>query len=140
LRLQELAEKYGVDPVEVQFMLMRDLKKTVDNEIGKPRSRRSKQFFEAQKQLCEIAKEVAPYVHSRRAAVEVSDETLRPTVITAPPKIADSKEWLEMYRPKSGDAAPALPQVLKPVVDTLDALDEADAVIAEVNRKMMGNG
>jgi hypothetical protein len=139
LRLQELAEKYGVDPVEVQFMLMRDLKKTVDNEIGKPRSRRSKQFFEAQKQLCEIAKEVAPYVHSRRAAVEVSDETPRLTVITAPPKIADSKEWLEMYRPKSGDAAPALPPVLKPVVDTLDALDETDAVIAEINRKMMGN-
>jgi hypothetical protein len=104
LRLQELSEKYGVDPVEVQYMIMMDLKKTVDNEINKPRSRRSKRYFEAEAKLCEVAKEVAPYVHSRRAAVTTVDETPRLTVIRAPEGVVGTQEWLATYAPKHDDA------------------------------------
>jgi len=104
LRLQELSEKYGVDPVEVQYVIMMDLKKTVDNEINKPRSRRSKRYFEAEAKLCEVAKEVAPYVHSRRAAVTTVDETPRVTVIRAPEGIVGTQEWLATHAPKRDDA------------------------------------
>jgi hypothetical protein len=142
-RLMELSEKYGVDPVEVQFMLMRDLKKTVDHEINKPRSRRSKQFFEAQKQLCEIAKEVAPYVHSRRAAVEVSDETPRLTVIRAPERIESSEEFLRVYGPKRDEAVndrPAASAAVRRLEDTyrvargLDGVDAQD-ILREASKK-----
>src|SRR5215467_2925356 len=94
LRLQELSEKYGVDPIEVQYIIMKDLKRTVDNEIGRPRSRRSKRYFEAEQKLCEVAKEVAPYVHSRRAAITTEDTTPRLTVIRAPEVVATSQAWL----------------------------------------------
>src|SRR5215471_16733239 len=100
VRLQELSEKYGCDPVEMQYIIMADLKKTVDNELGRPRSRRSKRYFEAEAKLCEVAKEVAPYVHSRRAAVTTVDETPRLTVIRAPEGVVGTQEWLATYAPK----------------------------------------
>jgi hypothetical protein len=104
LRLQELADKYGVDPVEAMFIIMHDLSKTVNNEANKPRSRRSKQYLDAERMLIDVAKECAPYVHSRRAAVTTVDETPRLTVIRAPDHAGDTATWLAKFGPKRDDA------------------------------------
>src|SRR5689334_876950 len=100
LRLMELSEKYGCDPVEVQFIIMRDLLKTVSNELNKPRSRRSKQYLEAEAKLCDVAKQVAPYVPSGRAAITTPDTTPRLTVIPAPGQVTTTEAWLAMHGPK----------------------------------------
>jgi hypothetical protein len=98
--LRDMAALHGVEPLEMQFMIIADLNKTYQNEVGKPRSRRSKQFFEAEAQLSRLLAEVTPYLHGKRANITTVDETPRITVIRAPAAIPDSKEWLEKYRPR----------------------------------------
>jgi hypothetical protein len=141
LRLQELSEKYGVDPVEMQYIIMADLKKSVDNELGRPRSRRSKRYFEAEAKLCEVAKEVAPYVHSRRAAVTTVDETPRITVIRSPEKLSDLQVWLAKFGPQRDEMANERPPAASEAVERLQAtykiaeaigVDSASAVIKQV--------
>jgi hypothetical protein len=126
LRLQELADKYGVDPVEAMFIIMHDLSKTVNNEANKPRSRRSKQYLDAERMLIDVAKECAPYVHSRRAAVTTVDETPRLTVIRAPDQAGTTAAWLAKYGPRHDSSINDRPVIpfAKNLGDPLSIADE----------------
>jgi hypothetical protein len=126
-RLIELSEKYGVDPIECQWIVMKDLMKTVSNEIDRPRSRRSKQYLEAETKLCEVAKEISPYVYSKRAAITTEDTTPRLTVIRGPEKVSGTKDWLAIYGPKHDDAINDRPE--QPIIQNLRlALDASDTL------------
>jgi hypothetical protein len=109
--LREMAAKHGVDVVEMQIMMIRDLKKTYDNEVNKPRSRRSKQFLEAEDKLMKLTAELTPYFQGRLSNVTVTDENPRPMVIRAPETIIDTQAWLEMYRPKTINNSIASPAI-----------------------------
>ena len=122
--VRDLAAQYGVEPLEIQYMMIRDLKKTYDNEISKPRSRRSKQFFEVEAHLAKMLAEVTPYLHGKRANITTVDETPRLTVIRAPQTISDSQAWLEANRPKHLNApAPEL-RIVKNVRSALATAEQ----------------
>jgi hypothetical protein len=139
--LREMAAKHGVDVVEMQIMMIRDLKKTYELEINKPRSRRSKQFFAAETQLAKMLSELTPYFQGKLSNVTVTDETPRLTVVRAPEVISDTQAWLAAYKPKLVDATPAndRPRAASPVIEqalnTLDALDQAET---EIEKLMSG--
>ena len=127
--LREWAAKHGVDVVEIQLMIAADLKKTCNNEITKPRSRRSKRFFEAEDKLIKVCQELTPYVQGKLSNVTVTDETPRLTVIRGPETIGDSQAWLSKFGPARNDAAndrPALPFVksVRAALEIADGLDE----------------
>jgi hypothetical protein len=127
--LRDKAEELGVDVVELQLRIIKDLKKTYDNEVGKPRSRRSKQFTEVEKMLVKMNDDIMPYLHGKLSNVTVTDETPRLTVIRAPETISDTKAWLEKYKPKTIDngsnASPAIERLQK-TVDMADKLGITD--------------
>lgn len=85
---------------------MAEAQKTYDRELAKPPSRRSKSFNEAKAELRQLANDVAPYLHGKKANITTVDETPRITVIRAREKISDTKQWLETYGPKQLDAEP----------------------------------
>jgi hypothetical protein len=99
--LREMAAQHGVDVVEMQVMICADLQKTYNNEKSKPRSRRSKQFFDAEEKLMKVTAELTPYFAGKLSNVTVTDETPRITVIRAPGTISDGQAWLEKYEPKN---------------------------------------
>ena len=136
--VRELAAQHGVEPLEMMFMMIRDLKKTYDNEVGKPRSRRSQQFFAVEDRLSKLLAETVPYLHGKRANITTVDETPRVTVIRAPKPISDTQAWLEEYGPKRDDTAPVLSfsRNLKQSFDTAEALnvDDANQISIEAKR------
>jgi hypothetical protein len=123
--LRDMAARHGVDVVEMQVMMIRDLKKTYDNEVSKPRSRRSRQFLEAEDKLMKLTAELTPYFQGKLSNVTVTDESPRPMVIRAPDTISDTSTWLEMYRPKS-PAPSVLPIVPKRSLDIADGVGTDD--------------
>jgi hypothetical protein len=125
--VRELAAQYGVEPLEIQYMMIRDLKKTYDHEINKPRSRRSKQFFDVEAHLAKMLAEVTPYLHGKRANITTVDETPRLTVIRAPAPISDSQAWLEAYGPQRAavnDQPTPVQAFAKNLKNTLDIADD----------------
>jgi hypothetical protein len=109
LALRDMAAKHGVDVIEIQVMICADLARTYNNEIGKPRSRRSRQFFDTEDKLIKVTSELTPYFQGKLSNVTVTDETPRITVIRSPETIPDSQAWLDKYKPKAIDAKPVLP-------------------------------
>jgi hypothetical protein len=103
--LRELAAQHGVDPIEMRMILVKDLWKACQNELERPRSRRSKQYFQAEIQLDKFLAELTPYLHGKLSNVTVADETPRITVIRAPEPISDSQKWLEECRPQNFNRA-----------------------------------
>jgi hypothetical protein len=126
--LRDKAEELGVDVVELQLRMIKDLKKTYDNEVGRPRSRRSKQFLEAEKMLAKMNGELLPYLYGKLSNVTVTDETPRIAVIRAPETISDTSTWLEKYKPKTIDDSIASPAIerLQKTVDMADKLGITD--------------
>jgi hypothetical protein len=111
--LRDKAEELGVDVVELQLRIIKDLQKTYDNEKNKPRSRRSKQFMEVEKMLVKMNDDIMPYLHGKLSNVSVTDETPRISVIRAPETISDTEAWLEAHRPKTINGTTASPAVEK---------------------------
>jgi hypothetical protein len=127
--LRDKAEELGVDVVELQLHMIKDLKKTYDNEVKRPRSRRSNQFLQTEEMLRKMSAELMPYLHGKISNVNVTDETPRLAVIRAPETITDTKAWLEKYKPKTIDngsnASPAIERLQK-TVDMADKLGITD--------------
>ena len=73
--VRDLAAQHGVDVIVMRIMLLKDCFKTIENEIGKPRSRRSKQFFQAEEMANKHLTELTPYMHGKLSNVTVTDET-----------------------------------------------------------------
>jgi hypothetical protein len=134
--LRERAEELGVDPLEILMLRMKDLKTVCDREISKPPSRRSNIFRESQKELCQLATELAPYLHGKRANITTVDETPRMTVIRAPEVITDTQEWLKVYGPKRLDAEPQPTPIVAAVKRSLEyaeaaGVDDAQKIVNE---------
>jgi hypothetical protein len=130
--LRDLATSHGVEPFEMQILMIKDMYKTYNNETNKPRSR-SKMFFAVEERLAKLLAEVTPYLHGKRANITTVDETPQHFVIHAPAPISNSQDWLEKCRPKRDDAVNERPRAASPVIqqalDIADALDDAEAVI-----------
>ena len=131
--LRDRAAAHGVDVVEMRIMLLKDAFKTIDNEIGKPRSRRSKHYFAAVAEADKHLSELTPYLHGKLSNVTVADATPRLTVIRAPEVISSGQEWLEKFRPRRGDMANERPpatlafaQSLKATLEIADELGISD--------------
>jgi len=131
--LRDLAAKHGVDVVEMQMMICADLKKTYDNEKSKPRSRRSKQFFEAEDKLIKVTQELTPYVAGKLSNITVTDETPRLTVIRAPEPVGDSQAWLAKFSPNRDDNEVPAVRALRVAMDRADQLDvtDPDEIVSE---------
>jgi hypothetical protein len=138
--LREMAAQHGVDVVELQVMICRDLAKTYKNEASKPRSRRSKQFFDAEEKLMKVTAELTPYFQGKLSNVTVTDETPRMTVIRVPEQISNSQEWLEKYRPKPGDAPAQVVAFAKNLKKTLDiandlGIQDVKKIVSEAKKR-----
>ena len=85
--------------------------------MAKPSRRRNpKKIEKAEEMILRYNIEALPYVRPKYQAITTKDETPRLTVIRAPGKISDTKQWLEIYGPKQPDAEP----VSIPAVDGSD--------------------
>jgi len=139
--LRDMAEMHGVDVIEMRMLLLKDCFKTIENEIGKPRSRRSKQYLKAEELAHKHLEALTPYLHGKLANVTVDAEVLHiPTVIRAPETISVTQEWLAKYGPPKDavNEPPGLPfaNSLKKSLDTAEALGIDDpAEIVEDARK-----
>jgi hypothetical protein len=139
LALREMAAKHGVDVLEIQVMIVADLMKSYDNEVNKPRSRRSKQWFGVEEKLLKVCPELSPYFQGKLSNVTVTDETPRITVIRSPETISDSQAWLDKYKPKALDARPVT-QFAQNVKRALTVADQiggdigADEIFSEARK------
>lgn len=139
--VRDLAAQHGVDVIEMRIMLLKDCFKTIKNEIGKPRSRRSKQYFQAEEMGNKHLTELTPYLHGKLANVSVDAEVSHiATVIRAPEAIPDSKAWLEKYGPKRDDAVNAVLPFVKNLRDSASdadklGIDDANAILNEAKRR-----
>jgi hypothetical protein len=127
--VRDLAAEHGVDVIEMRIMLLKDCFKSIENEIGKPRSRRSKQFFQAEEMANKHLSELTPYLHGKLSNVTVTDETPRLTVIRAPETVGSSTAWLDKFAPKidatinDRQAIPPIP-FARSLANTMDMADE----------------
>jgi hypothetical protein len=72
-----MAAKHGVDVLEMQILMVKDLKKSYDLEIKTPRSRRKQQWFEVEERLSKLT----PYFAGKLSNLTINDESPRQTVI-----------------------------------------------------------
>jgi hypothetical protein len=122
--LRDQAASHGVDVVEMRMILLKDCFKTINNEIGRPRSRRTRHYLQAEEMAHKHLDALMPYLHGKLSNVTVTDETPRELVIRAPDKIASTEAWLIAHGPKI-DAAikPVLP-IVRHLSNTLDLADD----------------
>jgi hypothetical protein len=114
LAIREMAAKHGVDVLEMQVLMVADLKKSYDFEVNRPRSRRSKQFFTVEDKLAKMLEALTPYFYGRMHAVDVTAEATRTMVIRTPETIRDKNAWLDKYAPKDITPEPAKIEPPKP--------------------------
>jgi len=146
--VRDLAAAHGVDVIEMRILLLKDSWKTVENEFGKPRSRRSKQYFAAVAETDKHLAELTPYLHGKLSNVTVDNESsLRLMVIRAPEVVATSQAWLEKYGPKRDDVVndrPTLPFVKnsRASLDTATAvgIDDAGEIVNEAIKQTKLDG
>jgi hypothetical protein len=136
--IRDMAAQHGVDVMEIQMMICADLLKTYSNEASKPRSRRSKRFFEAEEKLMKLTETTTKYFHGPLSNVTITDETPRLTVIRAPEAVASSQDWLAKYGPKRDDMANEVPFVrnLRLSLNAADDLgiDDAGSIVDEAKK------
>jgi hypothetical protein len=140
--VRDLAAAHGVDVIEMRILLLKDCMKSVQSELGRPRSRRSKVFFQAEEMANKHLTELTPYLHGKLSNITVADETPRITVIRGPEAISDTQAWLANYGPGRDVAVndrPAVPFVrnLRESLDTAEALgiNDASAIVNEAQKR-----
>jgi hypothetical protein len=126
--VRDLAAAHGVDVIEMRLILLKDCWKSIEHEIGKPRSRRSKHYLQAEEMANKHLTELTPYMHGKLSNINLEGQIEHATmVIRAPETIADNKAWLQKYGPKGDPAINEKPQL--PFEKSLDkSLNAADAL------------
>jgi hypothetical protein len=99
--LIEKAAELDLDVMGLQFAMIKDLEKSYRGELNRPRNRRSKLWNSVEQRLSEKLDAVSPYLYRRLRDTTVDGPAVAvSTVIRAPEKLSDTKEWLEKYGPK----------------------------------------
>jgi hypothetical protein len=127
--VRDLAAQHGVDVIEMRTLLLKDCWKSIQLEIGKPRSRRSKRYLQAEEMANKHLTELTPYLHGKLSNIQLEGEiTHIPTVIRAPATIANSQAWLTAYGPRRDGPVNDIPfaKSLKTSLDTADSLGITD--------------
>jgi hypothetical protein len=127
---KELAAEYG-DPLRDLYQKRNRWQLVYEEQMAKPSRRRNfKKLAEAEEKIRQYNNDILPYDRPKFTAINHSGSAAPvPTVIRAPAPIADSREWLEKYRPKTIEPKPELPFVsnVKSALATAEQLGLDDA-------------
>jgi hypothetical protein len=145
--LAALVRKYKLSPLESHFKQREHWFAVLDAEMVKSsRHRHAAKVKEAREWIFRLNEAMAPYVHPKHQSITSQAEVKQiQMAIRAPEPISDSQEWLRQCKPANLDSdrpvplAPALRQYVEKMDQEQAALDDADAVIADINRRMGGH-
>jgi hypothetical protein len=119
-----------------------------DDQMSRPSRRRNiHKIREAEAAILKYDVEALPYTAPRYQAIAMQSEVKQVSTVIRVPDVEfkSNQEWLEYYRPKNVDpdkatpVAPALQKFVDEMNEASDALDTADAVIADMRGRQQGN-
>jgi hypothetical protein len=156
--LSALVKKYKLSPLESQFKQREHWQDLLDKQMSiSSRHRNAKLVREAREWIFRLNEAMAPYVHPKHASITSQAEVKSiSAVIRAPVPAKSTAEWLAAHAPQQKieqtsvmerlgittrpePASPALKQYVDEMNEAAEALADADAVIADLNKRMLGN-